>query len=200
MAMNFVMLRRKPVVSNSHLSVTVSYVRTLVDYKVFVSVGPVYMHWLKGSEVRPWENSVYQYFFRFVLPHYIRFLCSETLKFLILFLVFRKKLFFRVKTRFVGLLKRGERDVYAAEQLVRRQKEAGKNPHYGQNLAMEYLQEACSEYEKNLVELAGRLQRLEEVVTQRMGDQNVMCFFGVDFFLLFFFLVCGEDNFFFLFV
>lgn len=71
-----------------------------------------------------------------------------------------------------ALLKRSERDVYAGEQLARRQKEAGKNPHYGQSLAMEYLQATCAEYEKNLVELAGKLQRLEEIISQRRGDQN----------------------------
>ncbi|VDD86150.1 unnamed protein product, partial [Enterobius vermicularis] len=70
------------------------------------------------------------------------------------------------------LLKKGERDVYAGEQLARKQKEAGKNPHYGQNVAMEYLQGACCDYETNLMDLDGKLQQIESVISQRKGEQD----------------------------
>lgn len=70
-------------------------------------------------------------------------------------------------------MKKGERDVYAGEQLARKQKEAGKNPHYGQNVAMEYLQGACCDYETNLMDLDGKLQQIESVISQRKGEQDV---------------------------
>lgn len=79
-----------------------------------------------------------------------------------------------------------------------------KNPQYGQNQALEYLQSNCSDYDTLIMDFRERLDRINEVLQQRLlTDQAVWIYLLICFpllvwfhlfhkFLLYFYFSCSS--------
>lgn len=67
------------------------------------------------------------------------------------------------------LLEKMQRDLRAAEQVRRRQKEISKNPPFGRKQAFSYLLTACDEHENTVREFWETLQLLQERIDAKLN-------------------------------
>ncbi|CAG9536432.1 unnamed protein product [Cercopithifilaria johnstoni] len=79
----------------------------------------------------------------------------------------------KAKNRAEELLEKMQRDLRAAEQLRRRQKEISKNPHFGRKQAFSYLLAICNEHENTVREFWETLQLLHEKIDAKLSKKDV---------------------------
>uniref|UniRef100_A0AAF5Q0L7 Uncharacterized protein n=3 Tax=Wuchereria bancrofti TaxID=6293 RepID=A0AAF5Q0L7_WUCBA len=79
----------------------------------------------------------------------------------------------RVKIRAEELLEKMQRDLRAAEQVRRRQKEISKNPHFGRKQAFSYLLAVCIEHENTVREFWETLQLLQERIDAKLNKKDI---------------------------
>ncbi|VIO95675.1 Conserved hypothetical protein, putative [Brugia malayi] len=79
----------------------------------------------------------------------------------------------RAKGRAEELLEKMQRDLRAAEQVRRRQKEISKNPHFGRKQAFSYLLAVCIEHENTVQEFWETLQVLQERIDAKLNKKDI---------------------------
>ncbi|VDK86048.1 unnamed protein product [Litomosoides sigmodontis] len=79
----------------------------------------------------------------------------------------------KAKERAEELLEKLQRDLRAAEQVRRRQKEISKNPPFGRKQAFSYLLTACDEHENTVREFWETLQLLQERIDARLNKKDI---------------------------
>ncbi|EFO22971.2 hypothetical protein LOAG_05514 [Loa loa] len=77
------------------------------------------------------------------------------------------------KDRAEELLEKMQRDLRAAEQVRRRQKEISKNPLFGRKQALSYLLAVCIEHENTVREFWGTLQLLQERIDAKLNKKGI---------------------------
>ncbi|VDK77827.1 unnamed protein product [Onchocerca ochengi] len=79
----------------------------------------------------------------------------------------------KAKDRAEELLEKMQRDLRAAEQIRRRQKEISKNPHFGRKQAFSYLLSVCVEHENTVREFWETLQLLQERINAKLNKKDL---------------------------
>lgn len=74
--------------------------------------------------------------------------------------------------KILELLEKMQRDLRAAEQVRRRQKEISKNPHFGRKQAFSYLLTVCAEHENTVREFWEILQLLQERIDAKLNKAS----------------------------
>ncbi|VDO33872.1 unnamed protein product [Onchocerca flexuosa] len=75
--------------------------------------------------------------------------------------------------KILELLEKMQRDLRAAEQIRRRQKEISKNPHFGRKQAFSYLLTVCVEHENTVQEFWETLQLLQERIGAKLNKKDL---------------------------
>ncbi|VDO46222.1 unnamed protein product [Brugia timori] len=80
---------------------------------------------------------------------------------------------FIIADKTLELLEKMQRDLRAAEQVRRRQKEISKNPHFGRKQAFSYLLAVCIEHENTVQEFWETLQVLQERIDAKLNKKDI---------------------------